>query len=251
VFSLAVAALPPLLVFSTAFAQSAGGGPVRTVLALGRVSTMVAAPMYLKLQRVAIPPGATALYRGDQSTLYVLSGAAAVTNASDKRTLGEGEGVHVAADADVQVQSNGSVPLVMLQYQLSPAANLGNAAWDSRASATELQRMAIPAASLRAGPYEFSMTRVTSPAGAPRPRPHTRSGAALYYVLAEGTITIWPSATTEALSGESRTEPRPAGAIQQEPNGFIHSWQSKPGSALVLLQANVSPEGVAEIIFVK
>ena len=98
---------------------------------------------------------------------------------------------------------------------------------------------------------EFSMTRVTLPAGASRPRPHTRSGAALYYVLSEGTITLWPSATVDALTGESRSEPRQVGTIQEEPYGFIHSWSPKADAPLVLLQANISQEGVPEIIFVK
>jgi hypothetical protein len=111
--------------------------------------------------------------------------------------------------------------------------------------------MAIPSNTLKPGPYEFSLTRVTLSAGASGPRPHTRSGAALYYVLAEGTITIWQAATVDALSGDSRTESRPTGAIQEEPFGFIHTWTPKSDSALVLLQANVSQEGVPEIIFVK
>jgi hypothetical protein len=105
--------------------------------------------------------------------------------------------------------------------------------------------------SLKSGPFEFSMTRVTLPAGASRPRPHTRSGAALYYVLTEGSVTIWPEATVEMLKGESRTEARPTGAVQEEPYGFIHSWSPTARAALVLLQANITQEGSPEIIFVK
>jgi hypothetical protein len=95
------------------------------------------------------------------------------------------------------------------------------------------------------------MTRVTLPAGATRPRPHSRSGAALYYVLSEGSITVWPEATLETLKGESRTQSRPTGAVQEEPYGFIHSWSPAPQKTLILLQANVSQEGSPEIIFVK
>src|SRR5207302_10876134 len=119
------------------------------------------------------------------------------------------------------------------------------------ASISELHEMKLPAAALKPGPYEFSMTRVTLPAGGATPRPHTRSGAALYYVLAEGTITIWPSATIETIIVEKRTDPRPVGAIQEEPYGFIHSWSPKADTPLVLLQGNISQEGVPEIIFVK
>lgn len=105
--------------------------------------------------------------------------------------------------------------------------------------------------SLKSGPFEFSMTRVTLPAGATRPRPHTRSGAALYYVLSEGSITIWPEATLEVLKGDSRTEARSTGAVQEEPYGFIHSWSPAAQKPLILLQANISQEGSPEIIFVK
>jgi hypothetical protein len=61
---------------------------------------------------------------------------------------------------------------------------------------------------------------------------------------------MWPSATVAALTGESRTEPRQVGAIQEEPYGFIHSWSPKADAPLILLQANISQEGVSEIIFV-
>jgi hypothetical protein len=70
-------------------------------------------------------------------------------------------------------------------------------------------------------------------------------------VLADGTITIWPSANIDTLSGESRSESRRIGDIQEEPYGFIHSWSPKADVPLVLLQANISQEGVPEIIFVK
>ena len=103
----------------------------------------------------------------------------------------------------------------------------------------------------RSGPFEFSLTRVTLPAGATRPRPHTRSGAALYYVLTDGLITIWPEASVEMLKGESRTEARATGAVQEEPYGFVHSWSPTPQGALILLQANISQEGSPEIIFAK
>jgi hypothetical protein len=70
-------------------------------------------------------------------------------------------------------------------------------------------------------------------------------------VAAHDHITLWPSATVDALTGESRSEPRQVGTIQEEPFGFIHSWSPKADAPLVLLQANISQEGVPEIIFVK
>ena len=250
-FLLAVGAASIFMPSSPPLAQPAGQGPIRTVLALGRVPSMVEAPMHLKLSRVALPAGAAATYRGDHSTVYVLTGTLSVTTGRDSRKLQQGEGTYLASGVDVTLRAEPNAA-TLLQYQLLTAANLAKPSMNTPASVTELHRMAIPADTLKPGPYEFSLIHVTlSGRGLPSARPHTRSGAALYYVLAGGAITIWPAATVNALSGESRTEVRAAGAIQEEPYGFIHSWSPKADAALVLLQANVSQEGVPEIIFVK
>jgi quercetin dioxygenase-like cupin family protein len=234
-----------------AAAQTAGKGPVRTVLALGRLSSMIDAPMSFKLSRVSIPPGAAAVYRGGASMIYVLSGTPSVTIANDQRSLQQGEGIHLPPGTNVSVQAEAGTTAELIQYQLARSADLAKSVMSAPASVTALHQMNIPANALKPGPYEFSMIRVTLPAGASQPRPHTRSGAALYYVLAEGAITMWPSATVDALAGESRTEARQVGAIQEEPYGFIHSWSPKADAPLILLQGNVSQEGVPEIIFVK
>jgi len=207
--------------------------------------------MHFKLSRVSVPAGATVMYHGDHGMIYLLSGALAVTTGSDTRTLRSTEGAYLPSGIGVTLQAGANAAAEILQYQLLPAANMTKQAMSTPASVTELHRMSIPANSLKPGPYEFSMTRVELPAEAKGPRPHTRSTAALYYVLADGLMTIWPSATIDGLKGESRTEPRPAGAVQEEPYGFIHSWSSKADAGLILLQANVSQEGVPEIIFVK
>jgi hypothetical protein len=250
-FWFAVLMVTSLFFNSNGGAQTTGQGPIRTVLALGRVQSLVEAPMHFKLSRVSIPSGATVVNRGDPSTIYLLSGSLTVTSNTDKRILQRAEGTFLPSWADATLQAQADAPVEMLQYQLLPLANLDKRAISEPASVTELHRMRIPDSSIKPGPYEFSMIRVTLPAGASRPRPHTRSGAALYYVLSEGVITIWPSATIDALTGESRTEPRPVDSVQEEPFGFIHSWAPKTDSGLILLQANVSQEGAPEIIFVK
>jgi quercetin dioxygenase-like cupin family protein len=231
--------------------QTAGKGPVRTVLALGRLSSIIDAPMSFKLSRVSIPAGEVAIYRGESSMIYVLSGTPAVTVANDRRSLQQGEGIHLPPGINVSIQADAGATAELVQYQLGRSADLAKSVMSAPASVTDLHQMNIPANALKPGPYEFSMIRVTLPAGASQPRPHTRSGAALYYVLAEGAITMWPSATVDALTGESRTEPRQVGAIQEEPYGFIHSWSPKADAPLILLQANISQEGVPEIIFVR
>jgi quercetin dioxygenase-like cupin family protein len=230
-------------------AQTGGGRPIRSVIALGRVTSLLDQPVALRLSRVSIPAGATTNYAGDYTAIYVLSGTLLVSSDGESRSLREGDGIFVVSNTKTTFQAGATAELI--QYQLTAAVTASPTTVAAPAVVTELRRMEIPRKILQPGPYEFSLTRVTLSAGAAGPRPHTRSTAALYYVLAEGSITIWPAATTDALSGESRTESRPAGSIQEEPLGFIHTWSPKPDSALVLLQANISQEGVPEIIFVK
>jgi quercetin dioxygenase-like cupin family protein len=232
-------------------AQTDGGRPIRNVLALGRVVSMVEKPVALELSRISIPADSTANYLGDYSAIYILSGTLVLTSGTQKQSLQQGDGAFIPSNTKTTLQTGANASAEILQYKLTATTTSGNSTLGAPAVANELGRMAIPSNTLKPGPYEFSLTRVTLAAGASGPKPHTRSGAALYYVLAEGTITMWPAATIDALSGESRTEPRPVGSIQEEPLGFIHTWRPKSDSALVLLQANVSQEGAPEIIFVK
>jgi hypothetical protein len=234
-----------------AVAQTVEKGPVRTVLALGRVSSVVDAPMSFKLSRVSIPGGTSAVYRGAHSLVYVVSGVVTIAVANDLRSVRPKQGAYLPAATDVTIHASEDAAAELLQFELLRSADVSKSAMNAPASVTELHQMKIPADALKPGPYEFSMTTVILPAGASRPRPHTRSGAALYYVLADGTITTWPSANIDALSGESRSESRRIGDIQEEPYGFIHSWSPKADVPLVLLQANISQEGAPEIIFVK
>jgi hypothetical protein len=234
-----------------AVAQTVEKGPVRTVLALGRVSSVVDAPMSFKLSRVSIPGGTSAVYRGAHSLVYVVSGVVTIAVANDLRSARPKEGAYLPAATDVTIHASKDAAAELLQFELLRSADASKSAMNAPASVTELHQMKIPADALKPGPYEFSMTTVILPAGASRPRPHTRSGAALYYVLADGTITTWPSANIDTLSGESRSESRRIGDIQEEPYGFIHSWSPKADVPLVLLQANISQEGAPEIIFVK
>lgn len=234
-----------------AVAQTVEKGPVRTVLALGRVSSVVDAPMSFKLSRVSIPGGTSAVYRGAHSLVYVVSGVVTIAVANDVRSVRPKQGAYLPAATDVTIHASEDAAAELLQFELLRSADVSKSAMNAPASVTELHQMKIPADALKPGPYEFSMTTVILPAGASRPRPHTRSGAALYYVLADGTITTWPSANIDTLSGESRSESRRIGDIQEEPYGFIHSWSPKADVPLVLLQANISQEGAPEIIFVK
>jgi hypothetical protein len=211
---------------------------------------MIENRMQIKLSRVTIPAGSLSNYSGELSLLYLLSGNISIKLDHDEQSMQQGDGKFIPTNKALVVQVGLSGPAELIHYQLTAASNTQTAAFGTPAITTELHRMAMPQ-TLKPGPHELSLTRVTIPAGSPRPRAHTRSGAALYYVISEGSITFWPSATIDTLAGESQTEIRKVGAVQEEPFGFIHSWSPKPDSALVLLQANITQEGAPEIIFAK
>jgi quercetin dioxygenase-like cupin family protein len=241
---------PALFAASPVLAQGTVAQTVRTVLAVGRVTSVVDAPMHFKLLRVTLQAGTSTTYRGSHGTIFVHSGALALAIGDDKRTLQEGDGVYIAAGANVTLQATGAAPAAFLHFLLLPAADLDKPAWALPATVNEIHRMAIPAAALKPGPYEFSLVRLTRGPGQ-APGPHMRSGAALYYILADGLVTIWPSRPDGTITGESKTELRPAGATQEEPFGFVHTWSSPPNSRVILLQANISQEGMADVIFIK
>jgi quercetin dioxygenase-like cupin family protein len=237
----AIATLLPILLTVSAGAQtpSTGGGrPVRVVIASSRLSSVMETPLYFKLLRVAIPAGQSGGYTGAGSMLYVASGTVELTVAGDRRSLREGAAAFVPAGQSATLAAGAAASL--LQFVLTPAADLDRAGHSGAAVATELYRTprAIPA--LKPGPHEFTMTRVSVERGSPRPPMHYRAGAALYYVLA-GTWTLHEDG--------GKQEARGRGAVQFEPNDFVHSWQNTGDVTAVLLQANVSPEGSPEIIF--
>lgn len=47
---------------------------------------------------------------------------------------------------------------------------------------------------------------------------------------------------------EGRTDSRAAGSRLYEPYGLVHQWGNPGTSPLVILQANISPEGVPAVV---
>jgi quercetin dioxygenase-like cupin family protein len=121
---LVVASAPVLLAASAALAQGTVVQTVRTVLAVGRVTSVVDAPMHFKLLRVTLQAGTSTTYRGSHGTIFAYSGALAVATGDDKRTLQEGEGVYIAAGTNVTLQATGAAPAVFLHFLLLPAVDL-------------------------------------------------------------------------------------------------------------------------------
>ena len=224
-----------LFVAHDAAAQSAPR-PVRVVIASERLAAVSDAPRYFRVFRVELGKGQAAAFSGTSGYVYVVSGKLAMSAGGSARSLSAGEAAFVKAEETVSLQG----PALAIHFLLESGTQGMKSAYSGTAKATELYRTKDPIPGLEAGPYEFSLTKVTSP---PKVKPplHHRSGAAIYYVL-EGAGT---------LHMESGAQPRKAGAVQYEPSSFVHTWENSGGVPLVLLQANLSREGTPEIIFLR
>lgn len=231
-----------LLASAPAFAQAPAPprptGPIRLLLASGKLPSVVDTPLHFKLLRVTVPAGQSSAYSGPPGVLLPLTGTVTVNVGGEQRTLQEGEGIFVPGGQRAALAAGRSGSATLLHYLLVATADLGVDFYEKPATVVELHRTP-PIPNLSAGPYELSMTRVTVNPKLPAPPMHHRSGAALYYVMA-GTWT---------LHMEGRDEPRERAHVQFEPNGFVHTWENVGSSTGVILQANISPEGAPEIIF--
>jgi quercetin dioxygenase-like cupin family protein len=199
---------------------------------------VVDVPLHYKLLRVSIPAGQSTSFKGANGFLFQMSGMLAVTTSGESRTLRNGDGMFVGRGESATLKAAGTEPAAFLHFLLLPAADLEGVVEEAPAVVTELYRTTAPIPSLKPGPYEFTLTRVTFPPRMPSNPPHYRSGGALYYV----------ASGTGATTVEGRTETKPAGSRLFEPYGMVHQWGNPGDTPLVLLQANISPEGVPAVI---
>jgi quercetin dioxygenase-like cupin family protein len=216
-----------------------GSTVIRTVLGATGLPSVTDTPLHFRLLRVTVPAGESTMDSGTTGIIYVLSGGLAVSVDGDRQTLREGDAAVVTKGKMVTLRTTGSDPATLLHFMLPRIEELSAPGPRAPLAATELYRTAAPIPGLKPGPYEFSLVRVSFPPRFPLNPPHHRSGAALYYVLSG----------TGAIAFGGRTEARPAASIQYEPFDFIHQWTNPGGAPLVLLQANISQEGVPAVIF--
>lgn len=242
IFGGSVFAIPGLSQSQPAVPQGgpSSAGIVRAVLASTPLPSVADAPRHFKLARVSLPAKQATTYRGSVGFVFTLSGSLEVTSGTDRHLLGRGDGLLVAAGKTMSFKAGESEPAVFLHYALMKADELGGSMEARPATVSELYRTESPIPGLKTGPYEFTLVRVTFPPRLPSNPLHHRSGAALYYVL-NG---------TGAFKAKGReSEPRPAGTIQYEPSDLVHQWGNPADTPLVLIQMNISQEGVPVVIF--
>ena len=227
-----------LLLPVAALAQSQPASTVRSLLAAGRIGSVVDTPLHFRLFSATVPAGQRLTYTGPNAAVYTLSGTLAIGGNGSGQTVAEGAGALISAGWAAAIGASGNEPARFLLFVLSPAAEMGKQPFEPAGSAEEVYRTPEPLPGLKPGPYEFSLTRVTMPAGMPANPPHHRSGAALYYLLAGAGLFIV----------EGKAEPKTAGVPHFEPAGLVHQWANPGDNPLVILQANISPEGIPAVL---
>jgi quercetin dioxygenase-like cupin family protein len=235
-WSLLALILPSLAL--SAFAQSQPANTVRTLLAAGRIASVVDTPLHFRLFAARLPPTERVSYNGPSSMLYVLSGTLSVALDGATQVFSDGTGVFIPAGRAAVFSATSAEPARWLQFILAPAAEAQRPPLEAPASVEELYRTPEPLPGLRAGPYEFSLTRVALPAGMPANPPHYRSGAAMYYVISGSGTFI----------ADGKPEPRTVGMPHFERYAWVHQWANSGDAPLVLLQANISQEGVPAVL---
>jgi quercetin dioxygenase-like cupin family protein len=233
-----VLALVLALVTAPALAQTRPVGPVRTPLAAGHLTSVIGMPLFFRLYEVGLPAARHASYDGSSVMLYGLAGASTVDIDGTVQPLAEGAGAFIPAGRAATITASGPGPATLLVFVLTARPNQRRPLLDLPAVARELFRTPEPLPGLKSGPYAFTLTRTAFPAGMPANPPHYRSGAALYYVLAG----------TGMFTADGKTEKGPAGTPHFEPAGWVHQWANPGDTPLVLLQANISAEGVAAVL---
>jgi mannose-6-phosphate isomerase-like protein (cupin superfamily) len=221
---------------------SAGPSPgiVRSLLATTPLPSVVDTPRHFRLVSVNLPEGKSTNYKGPNGFVAVLEGTLDVAMGKDKFSLAKDEGLHVAAGVSTSLKAGASKPVKFLHFVLVTKAELGAPMESAPALVTEVAKTPVPIPGLKPGPYEFTLARITFPPRFPFNPPHHRSGAALYYIASGAGV----------IGFGGKTEARPTGASQYEPNDFIHHWANPGDKPLVIYQANISQEGVPVVIFV-
>ena len=219
-------------------AQNQPASTVRTLLATGRVGSVVETPLAFRLLSVSLPSTQRASYSGPNAMLYALSGALGLELGGNSQPLAESGGAFIPGGQAATFSASGSEPAKFLLFVLLPVADVQKTLIGPPAIVEELYRSPEPLPGLQAGPYEFSLTRVSLPPSMPANPPHYRSGDVLYFVAAGSGTFI----------ADARSEPRSAGMAHFERAGWVHQWANPSTTPLVLIQANISQEGVPAVL---
>jgi glyoxylate utilization-related uncharacterized protein len=169
-------------------AQQAPAVTVRTVLALTSLPSVVHAPLFFKLSKVELAGGQTTKYFGPVGFIYVLSGSLAVGTQAGRQSLQKDDAFLMDAGSTHSLSVSGSEPALFLHYVLARSAELDQAIEQPPAVVTELYRTPGPIPDLKAGRYEFTLTRVSYPRMPPQCPSLSVGGSALLRPVGIGNL---------------------------------------------------------------
>ena len=234
----AVFAMLPTQIQTALAEEAPAAAIVRTVLALTSLPSVIDAPLFFKLSKIELAARQTTKYFGPVGFIYVLSGSLAAQTDAGQSSLQQDGAVLVVAGKTHSLSAAASEPAVFLHLVLARSTELDQATEQPPATVTELYRTPRSIPHLKPGRYEFTLTRVSYPPRMAPNLPHHRSGAALYYIRSGSGTFI----------ADGKTEVKEMGTPHFEPSGWVHQWGNGGDTPLVLLQANISEEGVPAVI---
>jgi quercetin dioxygenase-like cupin family protein len=226
------------LAVSAAAQTPAPTATVRKVVAATKLATVTDVPLHFKVVSIALSPGEKGGVSGPNSVIFQVSGSTEVSRPGEAKMLSAGDGIFIAGGTTAELKAGGGTPSTLLQFVLSPAADLDRSATTLATAVKELYRTAAPIPDLKAGGYDLNLTQVTFPAQMPSNAPHHRSGAALYYVVSG----------TGANTSDGKTVARAPGAFIYEPYDLVHQWGNPGSEPLTFLTFNINPDGVAAVL---
>ncbi len=219
-------------------AKSQTAAITRTVIASAGLPTVVAEPLRFELMSVTLQPGQSSSFKGASGIIYQVSGSTGISVGGKTKTLDPGAGLFIAEGTKATLRTTGGKPSTLLHFLLAPATGQGASATAAPAGVRQLYRTASPIPDLKAGAYNFNLTRITFPPHMPSNPPHYRSGAALYDILSG----------TGANTIAGKTYERPPGAVIYEPFGLVHQWGNPGATPLTFLAFNINPDGTAAVL---
>lgn len=218
----------------------AEAGPItRVQLASATIPPGRDKPHVFKLLRVALPPGKAMSYAGAERLVFQISGSQTVTVEGQTTTLKPDQGMRIETGIPAEFTAQGEEPSLSLHYLLVPEAQADRTIEVEGAEVAEIYRTPEPVTRVAEQAQVLTLTHLTVPASTPPNAPHFRTGAALYYVLSG----------TGQFTSKGATEPKQEGSVVYEPSGMVHQWGNQADQPLVLVVANVTPEGKPVIEF--
>lgn len=209
----------------------------RTELASADIPSGRDKPHVFRLVRVTLPAGATMQDAGAERLVFQISGTQTVRVDNAETMLKPHEGMRIETGMPATFAAQGDQPSQSLHYLLVPQAQADRTLTVKAGEISELYKNQEPITWSPDKDQVLSLALLTLPPAAPKTAPHSRTGAALYYVLSG----------TGQFTTDGKTEEKPPGSVIYEPSGLVHQWANPGTEPLQLIVGNIAPHGEPNI----